>query len=287
MDDHTITLTAGDSHVEIDPVGSALVGLKLGDRVLIPKADSTKKTFFGSLLAPWPNRTRGAQYQFGGKEYFLVANDGLGNANHGLVHDQRALVAQSSPSSAVLTLSISPSDSYPFRLELSVKFELTQSELKVEIAATNVGNETAPVGIGHHPYFAVAEDTTVEIFANSAAEHDEKKIPKKLISAQSLGLGSGSARLISELNLDTQFSGLGETAAELCFGSECYQMWLTGGDYLMVYNPVDFPWASGSGPAIAIEPQSCAVDALNTGDGLNQLAPGSTMKLIWGIRKVR
>jgi aldose 1-epimerase len=52
----------------------------------------------------------------------------------------------------------------------------------------------------------------------------------------------------------------------------------------MVYTTGIFPWKSGVGNAIAIEPQTCPADAFNSGVDLKVLASGESTSMRWGIR---
>jgi aldose 1-epimerase len=56
--------------------------------------------------------------------------------------------------------------------------------------------------------------------------------------------------------------------------------------WAQVFSPDSFP---GPGMpdqriALAVEPMTCAVDALNSGDGLLWLQPGDTWSASWGLR---
>lgn len=287
MNFNSLTLRAGDSVAEVNLVGAALTNLRLGERVLIPKVNPRTRTYFGSLLAPWPNRIKAAAYSFDGQAYVLEAGDGIGNALHGLVFQQQGQILAQSESAVKIGIAVPVTSGYPFQISIEVSYHLMEDQFSVEIEAKNQGKNTAPIGLGHHPYFTVDADTKVEIRAVTAYVHDNFKIPSKQIESAQLELGEGRAVNVMELDLDTQFSGLQHPAATLSYAPESFDLWVSGGDYLMVYTPKDFPWESGTGPAIAIEPQTCGVDAFNSQQGLTQLASGEALKLAWGIKRVR
>lgn len=285
MNLNILTLRAGDSVAEVNLVGAALTNLRLGERVLIPNVNPRTRTYFGSLLAPWPNRIKAAAYNFDGRDYALEAEDGIGNALHGLAFKQQGEILDQTESAVKIGIAVPVTSGYPFEISIEVSYQVFEDQLSVEIEAKNLGKSTAPIGLGHHPYFAVETDTKVEIRAATAYVHDNFKIPSKQIESAQLELGEGRPVNVVGLDLDTQFSGLHQPAATLSYGSETFDLWVSGGDYLMIYTPKDFPWESGTGPAIAIEPQTCAVDAFNSQQGLIQLASGEVLKLAWGIKR--
>jgi aldose 1-epimerase len=281
---HTLTLTNGDAYAVINLVGSALVGLRFGDHEVIPETNLEPKVFAGTLLTPWPNRIEKGCYDFEGSQYQLEIRDGMGNALHGLVDEQIAEVVQTRPGFAKLQSYVSASNGYPANLQVEAVFELSTSELIVSYTVSNQGPGNAPVGIGAHPYFPYTANTTIEINANIAALHGSNMLPIAEIPASDLGLGSGRAAVVSQLQLDTQFSELGNPVATIRNDEFGYDIWQQDANWLMVYNTTVFPWSSGLGNAIAIEPQTCPADAFNNGRDLRVIASGESTSMRWGVR---
>lgn len=284
MSSQTLTLTNGESFAVINLVGSALVGLRFGDFELIPETDLEPKVFAGTLLTPWPNRIENGSYQFEGRHYQLEIRDGMGNALHGLVDEQRAEVLEHRTGLVRLRNFVESFEGYPANLVIESVFELSESELSVTYTVTNQGPGNAPVAIGTHPYFPYGANTKIEINAKTAAKHGSNMIPIGEVPASELGLGPGKSALVSELKLDTQFSQLGDPVAIVTNDDFGYEVWQRDANWLMVYNTEVFPWATGPGNAIAIEAQTCPANAFNTGEDLRILASGQSTSMRWGVR---
>jgi aldose 1-epimerase len=284
MSNSTYSLTNGDATAVINLVGSALVGLRFGNHVVIPETDLGPKTYAGALLTPWPNRISKGRYQFEGSEYQLDTRDGLGNALHGLVDDATAEIVETANGFLKLATRVEGDPGYPASLLVETSFELTQSELVVSYFVTNTGTGNAPVGIGTHPYFPFSEATTVEINAEVAFVHGADMLPIANIPASDIGLGKGIRAMAQDLSLDTQFTRTANPVATLESDGQALDIWSENADWLMVYTTNKFPWASGEGNAIAIEPQTCPADAFNTGEDLRVLAPGESTFMRFGLR---
>jgi aldose 1-epimerase len=284
MSSQTLTLASGDSRAVINLVGAALVGLRFGEFELIPQIDLGPKVFAGTLLTPWPNRIQGGSYEFEGEQYQLEIRDGMGNALHGLVDEQRAEVIEHQGSVLKLRNFVKSFEGYPANLVVETVFELSETELTVSYSVLNQGPSKSPVGIGTHPYFPYADGTKIEINAKTAAVHGSNMIPIGEVPTSELGLGPGKTELVAQLKLDTQFSQLSDPVVTVSNDEYSFEVWQQDANWLMVYNTTVFPWAKGVGNAIAIEPQSCPADAFNTGEDLRVLASGESTSMRWGVR---
>ncbi|MEY3614888.1 MAG: hypothetical protein RL752_796 [Actinomycetota bacterium] len=284
MTSQTLTITSGDAAAVINLVGLALVGLRFGEYEVIPETDLGPKVFAGTLLTPWPNRVEGGSYVFQGQRYQLEVRDGMGNALHGMVDENLAEVLDAKTGYAKLQTEVLPTPGYPWQLRVEAEFELTSSTLTISYKVTNLSELAAPVGIGSHPYFPYTDGTTIEINAKIAAIHGENMIPIGRQPAAELGLGPGRKALVSNLKLDTQFSELADPVVSITNEQFGYEVWQQDANWLMVYNTQVFPWATGPGNAIAIEPQTCPADAFNTGEDLRVIASGESTSMRWGVR---
>jgi aldose 1-epimerase len=282
-----IEISFGKSSALINNEGAALVGLVLDGEVIIPNISDPTSVYAGTILAPWPNRIKGGRYYFNGETLELDKKDELGNAIHGLIGNQLAEVSAVSANRVTLSSVVAPVAGYPFKVAITTSYELSENGLKVTHEATNKSNTRAPVGIGAHPYLPFDQSTTFELHVQTAAVHGTDKLPGAYIAATELGLGSGLEAKVADLVLDTQFGGLQLTqpgvVATLRSDAGQVDFWVDGANYLMIYTSRNFPWQDGVGNAMAIEPQTCAADAFNNGEGLVVLEPGETLKLGWGI----
>jgi aldose 1-epimerase len=284
MSNPTYTLTNGDATAVINLVGSALVGLRFGNHAVIPEINLAPKTYAGSLLAPWPNRIEKGHYSLEGNDYQLDVRDGLGNALHGLVDESTAEVVETRSGFVKLATKVEGDAGYPWNLLVEATFELTSTELIVGYFVTNAGAGNAPVGIGTHPYFPFSYDTTIEVNAAIAFVHGSDMLPISHKPASQIGLGPGNAVLVQDLQLDTQFTAVTNPVATLRTGDHSLDIWHENAPWLMIYTTDKFPWESGLGNAIAIEPQTCPANAFNTGEDLRVLASGESTWMRFGIK---
>lgn len=280
-------LSSGTSAAKINTVGAALSHLIIDGIEVIPEAGDQVSTFAGVILAPWPNRIAGATYEFDNRAYSLTANDGLGNALHGFVHNRESHVASHLDEKIDLIHLVSESDSYPTTLKIDTSYQLVPDGIEVVQSALNVGQTSGPVGIGTHPYFPADHQTQVSLSVEHAAIHGADMIPIREVPASEIGFGQGAFRSFGDLELDTQFRGNSSVSAVVRYRDYAIEIWSDNADFLMVYTTRDFPWLAGRGSAIAIEPQTCAADAFNTGDGLQILLPGESLTMKWGVRLLR
>ena len=98
---------------------------------------------------------------------FNWINDKEGpNAIHGFVRSLLWNIAEVTPSSVLLTVTIYrdtyATRGYPFSLELQLSYSLDQLGLSCQFNIRNAGTAHAPVGMGFHPYFTVGTVTIDE-----------------------------------------------------------------------------------------------------------------------------
>ncbi|AOZ72529.1 hypothetical protein BK816_03815 [Boudabousia tangfeifanii] len=138
-----------------------------------------KDGFRSGVLAPWSNRIRQATYTWDGETYDLgPSENGIREALHGLVADHGFKIVELEADTVLLETEVLPQESYPFHLQLQVRYTLAGPELKVEFDCTNLGEKDAPVGLGWHPYFFHPEtDWQVVLPAQAQILTDDKMIP--------------------------------------------------------------------------------------------------------------
>ena len=225
---------------------------------------------FGSLLAPWPNRIAEGKYQFKGEQYESEKLDRLGNAIHGLLFDRLVEVANHSENKITFRHSFGEDDFYPFSIDLTVTYELTEDELLVTSIAKNHG-DTAPFGIGFHPYFLAGENFTVTAPFTQKILANEKMIPTSTVEIDRFEYSGGQ--------LDGCFLG----AEEVQLSTEHFSLevkLLEGYTHTMLYRP---PIELGES-LIAIEPMSCAANAFNSDIESTLLESGETKRFVFSIR---
>jgi aldose 1-epimerase len=283
-----LELISGNNSASISSLAGSLIGLRLGDKVPIPMISNGSSSFAGEILAPWPNRIEGGRYEFDGKSFEIAAKDELGNALHGFLHNVEAKVLQESSSSATLEFQIAPSTEYPGSMAVTISYLLSEAGLEVVQTAINNGSHPAPIGLGAHPYFAISDSTALLVQADFVSRHDPSMIPKNQDPLSSVGLSTEHPTKLAGLDLDHEFSGLKQVEGIastylLEVDGSGFVIWQRDADYVMVYTSDAFNFDSGPARAVAVEPQTCAVNAFNNQRGLSVLEPGQSLVLNWGV----
>lgn len=283
------------------PVGSQIVDVLDGEPDFA--ATGAHPTRNGiPLLFPFPNRIRGAKFDWDGKTYDLSAvhQDGKGNAIHGLVVDRPWRVVEQSSDSVVgqFQLSVDAPDRrglWPADFLIEVGYNLQYEGLRCEIRVVNPDHVPLPWGFGTHPYFRVplalaSARGECLIQAPAAAQWDlidclptGSRQPvsgtKDLREGQKLDglkLDDVLTDLTNEDNRITSF------VMDPQAGLQVLQVTDAAFRELVVYTPPH-------GRSVCLEPYTCVTDALNLhargGDsGLQILAPGAEYLTWFEIR---
>ncbi|MCE7993972.1 MAG: hypothetical protein HEP71_18430 [Roseivirga sp.] len=246
--------------------------------------------FESSLLFPFPNRLANGVYEFEGKTYRFDLNDfGLPNALHGLVADKLfTLTSQGSDHSKAWAtaqlINTGDQSSFPFPFGLEVTYTLSNQSLSIAFKVTNQGDGNMPFGLGWHPYFNLGQhisNCALKLPVCREIEIDENMIPN---GKKSPSTCFDSYRSLVGLTLDTCFEitdiGKENSTFVKLNDIQVLEIWQDENHaYVQVFTPAD-------GNTIAIEPMTCGIDALNTGEGIQVLAPGASMTMRCGVRLV-
>jgi aldose 1-epimerase len=287
-------IVSGATRAVVTEVGAGLRSLVVGARPLVEtfgEQDRPPKGA-GTVLVPWPNRVAAGRWTWNGaRQQLALTEPDAGNAIHGLLRFTLYRVGERAADAITLHATVAPQPGWPVPLETSVRYAVSESGLRVTHTVTNVGTAAVPFGIGAHPYVragaSATDDCTITISAATLLPLDG-------------GIPTGPARPLDEapevdlrgksmagLVVDHAFGGSAPAA-----GDDLVRHRLDGPDghvevwaepvfgYVQVFTPPEFP---GRGRAVAIEPMTCPPDALNSGDGLIDLAPGETWNGTWGI----
>lgn len=247
----------------------------------------------GIVLMPWPNRVAGARWRYDGRDQQLdITEPATGNAIHGLLRNTAYQPVAVAGDSVTLGCGVYPQHGYPFALDTSVTYSLTDGGLQVEHRVTNLGPTAAPFGCGTHPYLRVGdapiEDLVLTVRARTRIRVDDRMLPvgSEPVAGTAFDL-TGGAR-VGDLELDTAFTDLetvdGRFEHRLAApDGRGVTLWADPAfGWVQVFTPAAFP-IDGPRKAVAVEPVTCGIDALNTGEGLNWLPPGATWTASWGL----
>ena len=291
-------IAGGDYLAVVTELGAGLRALRHRDRPLITayNADELPPGAAGQLLLPWPNRIDGGRYRMAGTEYQLDLSEPVaGTAIHGLTRWSSWSLARHAPDAVALHLALLGRTGYPFRLDLTVEYQLSgDAGLMVSVTAHNAGARPAPYGTGSHPYLTAGAP---------AVDGCELTLPvSQWLATDQRGIPSGppsgvagtqfdfrTARQIGTVMLDHAFTGLerdeaGLAWARLTSDGTGAALWAGPGyRWLQVFTG-DTLGPGHRRRAVAIEPMTCPPNAFATGTDLLTLEPGETVTHRWGIQ---
>ncbi len=293
-----IELALGDQRAVIVEVGGGLRSYEVAGRAILDGygPEEICSGGRGQPLIPWPNRTRDGRYEWGRRSYQLdLSEPGLANAIHGLVRWRNWTSQERSEASVVMRHVLHPSPGYPWTVELELSYELSEAGLTVTTRATNAGGGPAPFGVGFHPYLSALgadaiDGCSLALPAATRLLADERSIPTAREAVAGTAFDFRESRPIGALVLDDCFTELsrdGEGVARVMLtsgsGDSSSVLWVDSAyEFVMVFSGETLaPAARRRG--LAVEPMSCAPNALQSGDGLARLEPGATFVARWGL----
>ncbi|MDR6866512.1 aldose 1-epimerase [Microbacterium resistens] len=288
-----LLLRHGDTTAQIAQVGASLRHLTVRDTTIIPPYPDEDPTPLcsGVVLAPWPNRIRDGRWQDGDVERALALTEpALRNASHGLLRFTAYEVARADEASVTLEATIVPQTGYPYLVETSVSYALSDDGVTVTHTLTNRTAEEAPVALGTHPFVTIGDtdpaDLVLRLPAETYFETDDRLLPVGE-SPVSDGTDLRGGRRLGDLRLDTGFATLrrdadGRVRTSLTApDGRAVTVWQGEGfDFIQAFTTDRYP---GQSLAVAIEPMTAPAEAFNSGRGLRRLATDETWTLEWGV----
>ncbi|WP_159610740.1 aldose 1-epimerase family protein [Glutamicibacter sp. JC586] len=292
-----LTLKAHGFTAEIATLGATLVSLEYQGRPLVRAFDplGERPAYSGAILAPWPNRVTDGNYRWDGVQYQLpLSEPARGHALHGLVTDDLFTPGEHADQSLELRTTISPSEGYPFEIQLAITYQLEAQGLRITAAVTNNGSQAAPFGWGSHAYL-VAPGKNVNGWNLSLPAQrvqlieGERLLPKDVVSVDSTELDFRSARVVGDTFIDHAYTGLDAGEDQLIravltdengIGSQV--IWDETQPWVQIHTADrDDPELNRTG--LAIEPMTCPPGAFNSGEDVIRLEPGSSHQTSWVI----
>lgn len=247
-------------------LGASCTNLSLLGRNLISSEipNNPSPIFFGSVLAPWPNRLQDGWFELEGKRYEFAGLDGQGNANHGLIGYQPLEVREHLESQITFGHRFGNAE-YPFAVDLEIRYSIGDSFI-FEATAENLGDTAAPFAIGFHPYYRLKGQSRMRASVDRHAITDWRLIPTAVEEIAPLDF-----QFPGDIKLDSGFSG----DWTVQFETEEFSVEITQQNmpHLMLYTPPTSPFADGT-PSLAIEPMSGPTNAFQTEIAKHLLAPG-------------
>jgi aldose 1-epimerase len=282
----------------ITEIGATLRELTLDDSPVVDgfDVDEAASAGRGQVLAPWPNRLEDGTYSFMGQDGRADLDEPeRGNAIHGLVRWKSWAPDLKTTDAVVLRHELRRQPAYPWDIDLVVTYALSDRGLRVTTAATNRSSETAPFGIGFHPYLSLGTDAVDDVVLTiPAAEHlvtDERGLPTGRKAVSGTPLDFREPRAVAETALDTAFVNLRRDAAGRAVvrlhrsaGARALSLWMDEAfGYVQVYTGDTLEPTARRRRGIAVEPMTCPANAFRTGTDLVRLNRGATWRGDWGI----
>jgi aldose 1-epimerase len=285
-----------DQRAVVVEVGGGLRTYSVGDRDVLDGygVGEIAPSGRGQVLVPWPNRIAEGRYEFGGSELQLPIDEPVRNcAIHGLVRWVSWAAVERDEHRVVVAHRLQPQPGYPFALDLRIEYALSEQGLQVSTTATNLGEDSCPVGAGFHPYLLPAEarvDTAVlRLPARRLVETDESGVPVDSSAVDGTEFDFRGGRRVGATRLDHCFTDLEREAdgrAWVTLGSPEVgtTLWLDEAfAYLVLYTGDDRPDVARR--SIAVEPMTCPPHAFRIGDDVVVLYPGASLTAAWGLTR--
>jgi aldose 1-epimerase len=273
------TISAGPYEATVVSVGGGLRELTYDGQPLVLGygPDEQARAALGQLLIPWPNRIADGRYSFDGAEQQLALTEpDRHNASHGLVRWAEWSRQGDEPDRAVLTHRLHGQPGYPHQLDLTATYTLDPDRgLTVEVGAVNVGAGRAPYGFGAHPYLTVGrpvDECELSFTAGRRLETDpDRLLPTGLTGVAGTEFDFSTPRRIGELEINSAFTGLGDTWAVRLSAGERAVTLRSDAAWVQLFTAEALDRAG-----LAVEPMSCPPNAFASGTDLIVLDPGGT-----------
>lgn len=249
----------------------------------------------GAPLIPWPNRLADGRYRFEDVDHQLALSEPVKqNAIHGLLRWRPWRMSEREPHRVVMSTRLYPQPGYPFALDVSIAYELSERGLVVATTAANIGKRACPYGAGQHPYISpgdgLIDDCLLELPARTRVlTDDERQLPSGKESVQGRDFDFSRPRQLGRLKLDSAFTDLmrdadGHAVTRLtCKDGTRIELWVDEHHKFIELYSGDTLAPSRRRRGLGVEPMTCAPNAFQSGDGLVRLEPGESLTARWGV----
>lgn len=255
-------LIDGDASVSVAPARGALIThWRVGDRALLYLDEGTfhdpKANVRGGVpvLFPSPGRLRDDAWRRGER--------GGAMKQHGFARQRPWSVEQVDGPSITLTLGDDDDlrAMYPWAFRVSLRIACEGSSLRMRFTVENRDTTPMPFALGLHPYFAVADAAKAHARIPTAAREAWDNASKQRLAFTGFDLTRPEVdlHLVDHSRHDATLmlpDGVIAITASAAFG-----WWVV--------------WTLAGRDFVCLEPWTAPGDALNTGVGLTELAPGA------------
>ncbi len=286
------------SMVVIPEMGGILTSLRLGGVEVLDgcryageiRNNRWAKSIF---LYPFPNRLDNGIYEWNQQMYQFPINDPVNqSAIHGFGRDQPMYIErpilQTDQARIIMQYEYEgeyPAYPFPFRFKAEFVIQNDQS-FNGKLSFWNTGEEDLPLGFGWHPYFQLGESIeTLQLHLPKLhmLGLDQRMLPTG--KRYPFDQYAGAPKVLQAKVFDNCFHIPNADYPEqyaLSIASTTHRLhyWQETGkrkfNYLQLFTPPNRQ-------SIAIEPMSCTINALNTGQGLIRLHPDESVSARFGL----
>lgn len=291
-------IASGDQRAAIVEVGGGVREYSVAGRPVLHPYELGEMCdgAHGAPLIPWPNRLADGRYRFEGAEHQVALTEPTKhNAIHGFLRWRSWRALERESHRVVMGTRLHPLPGYPFALDVSVAYELSESGLSVATTALNIGEQRCPYGAGQHPYLSPGEgsldDCLLELPARTRIlSGDQRQLPTGSEPVEGTLFDFRSARRLGELRVDSAFTHLtrdptGNAVTKLFrVDGSCVELWVDEHHPFIEIYTADTLAPTRRRGGLAVEPMTCAPNGFQSGEGLVVLGPGESLTTRWGVR---
>lgn len=250
----------------------------------------------GAPLIPWPNRLADGRYRFDGVEHQLaISEPPTRNAIHGLLRWRPWQAVERESNRVVMRTRLHPQPGYPFALDVSIAYELSDRGLSVTTTADNTGERACPYGAGQHPYLSpgggLVDECLLELPVDTRLLTDEQRqLPIGSEPVEGGEFDFRTPRRVGEIRVDGAFTDLrrdeaGQAVTRLTRpDGDSVELWVDEHYRFLEIYTGDTLAPPRRRRGLAVEPMTCAPNAFQSGEGLMRLEPGQSSSAHWGVR---
>lgn len=258
------------SALVVPQIGMNLISLRCKGEKILRECDSldtlrTHPVIYGNPIQLPANRTDHGRFVFDGVGYSLpMSEPARDNSIHGELHSA-AFTVTAADGRSVKGFYENDKEIFPFPFRAEVSIALSEDGCREDITVTNTGTTDMPLSFGLHTLFHEYDSFSVPL--GKCYEVNERYIPTgELCELDDVQKSYTAGTASRGVNVGGFYTSAGNTVRV--------------GRYYLTVSDNFTNWVlwnkGGSEGFIAVEPQRGAVNALNSGDGLLRMAPGSS-----------
>jgi galactose mutarotase-like enzyme len=243
--------------------GAIVTSFRVGERELLfmdetTLHDPTKNVRGGiPVLFPTPGKLEDDRWRRGNRSGSLK--------QHGFARTEAWQVRAVARDSARVSLELDSNprtlENYPWAFHAELGFSLDRARLRIDFELENRDSTPLPFALGYHPYFQVADKSKLRIDTSASRAFDNVTKSTAPFTGFDFTAPEVDLRLIDH----------GSSRSALHYGD---------GSQLAIHASDEFAlwivWSLVDRPFVCLEPWTAPGNALNTGERLLELAPGTT-----------